>query len=106
MAEISPKVYRFTAVAGPENGSEIGQRLRSDYISVKFFHQKGWGGEFNPSNGNGLSLAPGSEALLKANSDGNFELAAGVTLETGATYVMTIDLSAGNEAGVISLVKK
>lgn len=106
MAEISPKVYRFTAVAGPENGSEIGQRLRSDYISVKFFHQKGWGGEFNPSNGNGLSLAPGSEALLKANSDGNFELAAGVTLETGATYVMTIDLSAGNDAGVISLVKK
>ena len=106
MAEISPKVYRFTAVAGPENGSEIGQRLRSDYISVKFFHQKGWGGEFNPSNGKGLSLAPGSEALLKANSDGNFELAAGVTLETGATYVMTIDLSAGNEAGVISLVKK
>lgn len=106
MAEISPKVYRFTAEAGPENGSEIGQRLRSDYISVKFFHQKGWGGEFNPSNGNGLSLAPGSEALLKANSDGNFELAAGVTLETGATYVMTIDLSAGNEAGVISLVKK
>lgn len=106
MAEISPKVYRFTAVAGPENGSEIGQRLRTDYISVKFFHQKGWGGEFNPSNGNGLSLAPGSEALLKANSDGNFELAVGVTLETGATYVMTIDLSAGNEAGVISLVKK
>ena len=51
-------------------------------------------------------LAPGTEALLQANSDGNFELAAGVSLETGATYVMTIDLSAGNDAGTISLVKK
>ena len=106
MAEVSPKVYRFTAVAGPETGSEIGQRLRADYLSIKFFHQKGWGGEFNPSAGNGLSLAPGTEALLQANSDGNFELAAGVSLETGATYVMTIDLSAGNDAGTISLVKK
>ncbi|MDE6282885.1 MAG: DUF5125 domain-containing protein [Muribaculaceae bacterium] len=104
MAEVSPRVYRFTAVAGPETGSAIGQRLRADYMSIKFFHQKGWGGEFNPSQGNGLSVAPGSESLLKANPDGNFELAS--TLDEGATYMLTIDLSAGNDAGTISLVKK
>lgn len=106
LAEVSPKVYRFTAQAGPEKGSEVGQRLRTDYISVKFFHQKGWGGEFNPEKGTGLTLAPGSESLLKLNPDGNVELAAGATLEAGATYLLTVDLTAGNNAGVISLVKK
>lgn len=106
LAEVSPKVYRFTAQAGPEKGSAIGQRLRADYISVKFFWQKGWGDEFNPQKGTGLILAPGSEKLLKLNDDGNIELAAGVTLDTGATYELTVDLTSGNTAGVISLVKK
>lgn len=104
MAEVSSKVYRFTAVAGPETGSETGQRLRTDYISVKFFWQKGWGGEF--SGDNALALAPGTEALLKVNDDGNIELAPGVNLQEGATYILTIDLNAGNSAGVLSLVKK
>jgi len=104
MAEVAPKIYRFTGVAGPEIGSEIGQRLRTDYISVKFFWQKGWGGEF--SGENALTLAPGSEKLLKINSDGNVELVTGATLEVGAVYELTIDLTAGNNAGVISIVKK
>lgn len=106
LAEVAPKVYRFTAQAGPEKGSEIGQRLRADYLSVKFFWQKGWGDEFNPQKGTGFTLAPGSEKLIKLNDDGNIELASGVTLETGATYELTVDLTAGNTAGVISLVKK
>lgn len=104
LAEVSPKVYRFTAVAGPEKGSEIGQRLRADYLSVKFFWQKGWGGEF--SHENALTLAPGSESLIQVTADGNIELASGASLETGATYVMTVDLTAGNSAGVVSIVKK
>lgn len=106
LAEISPKVYRFTGYAGPEKGSETGQRLRTDYISVKFFHQKGWGGEFNPSQNTGLTIAAGSEKLIKANPDGNIELAAGATLEEGALYELTIDLSKGNNSGTISLIKK
>jgi len=104
LAEVSPKVYRFTAYAGPEKGSENGQRLRTDYLDIKFFWQKGWGGEF--SGDNALTLAPGSEALLKINSSGNVGLVDGVKLEVGALYEITIDLTAGNSAGVLSIVKK
>lgn len=106
MAEVSPKVYRFSGVTGPEKGSSIGQRLRYDYVSVKFFHQKGWGGEFNPEKGTGFTLAPGSEAYLKLNPDGNVELAAGTKLPENAPFVLTIDLSAGVNAGVIKFELK
>lgn len=102
MPEVSPKVYRFTAVAGPENGSSLGQRIRFDYLSCKFFFQNGWGGEF--TGGHALTIASGSEAYIADN--GNIELAAGVQLEQGATYIMTVDLSKGNNQGVLSFVKK
>ena len=103
MAEVSPKVYQFTGKAGPEKESVFGQRFRTDYLSFKFFHQNGWGGEF--SNETALSITDGSEYIyLKDGS--NFELVSGVTLEENATYVMTIDLSNGNDKGTISFKKK
>lgn len=102
LPEIAPKKYRFTCTAGPEKGSAIGDRIRFDYLSCKFFFQNGWGGEF--TNDNALTLAPGSEAYIA--DKGNFELADGVKLEKGATYVITLDLSAGNNKGVISFVKQ
>jgi hypothetical protein len=37
---------------------------------------------------------------------GNLGLVEGTTLEVGATYVFTVDLSAGNNSGVLSVVKK
>ena len=101
MAEISPKVYQFTGVAGPEKGSEYGQRLRFDYLSFKFFHQDGWGGEFATS---ALTFTSGASKLIK--DAGNFELADGVQLEEGATYVLSVDLTAGVEKGVFNIVKK
>lgn len=101
MAEVSPKVYQFTGVAGPEKGSEYGQRLRFDYLSFKFFHQDGWGGEFATS---ALTFTSGASKLIK--DAGNFELADGVQLEEGATYVLTVDLTAGVEKGVFNIVKK
>lgn len=105
LAEIESKVYRFTAVAGPEHGSYISQRLRTDYIDIKFFWQKGWGGEF--SGDNQLSLKnDGTENLLKITDGGNINFADGVTLDEGATYVFTIDLTQGNNQGTISLKKE
>ena len=102
MPEVSPKVYRFTCTAGPETGSSMGQRIRFDYLSCKFFFQDGWGGEL--SGDNALTLAPGTEAYLADN--GNLELASGVQLEEGATYVMTVDLSNGNSNGILTFEKK
>lgn len=100
MPEISSKKYQFTGVAGPEHGSSIGQRFRFDYISAKFFFQNGYGGEFSQ-----ITLASGTEALLKLTDSKNFELANDVKLEEGATYVLTVDLTAGNDKAVISFKK-
>lgn len=103
MAEVQPKIYRFTCNAGPEKGSTIGQRIRTDYIDIKFFWQKNWGKEF--SGDTNLTLTSGSEKLIKISDSGNIGLADGVTLDDNATYVITIDLSAGNSAGKISISK-
>lgn len=100
MAQIAPGVYQFTGKAGPENGSSVGDRFRFDYMSFKFFHQNGWGGEFGSD---ALQMTGDTSSLLKGS--GNFELADGVNLEQGATYRMTVDLSAGIEHGTINLVK-
>lgn len=99
MAEISPAVYRLTGTAGPEHGSKRGDYFRFDYVSAKYFFQNGWGGEMKAP-----TLAPGTEALLQ--DKGNLELAEGVNLEEGATYELTIDLTAGKDNGVVTLVKK
>lgn len=104
MAEISPKVYRFTAVAGPEKGSSIGQRIRLDYFDIKLFWQKGWGGEFSKENN--LTMLAGTEKLIKISDSGNIDLADGVTLEEDATYIITVDLSKGNDKGSISMTKR
>lgn len=100
LAEISPKVYQFTGKAGPESGSQYGDRLRYDYLSFKFFHQDGWGGEY-PADG--LKFTDNAASIIK--NAGNFELADGVTLEEGATYVITVDLSAGIDNGIFDIKK-
>lgn len=97
MAEISPKVYQFTGVAGPETSSEYGTRIRMDYLSFKFFHQDGWGGE------TASSLTEGGKTLLT--EKGNLELAEEVTLEEGATYVITVDFTNGKENATIDMRK-
>ena len=99
MAEIQPKIYQFTGAAGPEHGSSYGQRFRFDYLSFKFFHQDGWGGEYGSD---ALTIIEGAD-LLKGT--GNYELADGVQLEEGATYRITVDLTAGNDKGTISFKK-
>ena len=100
LAEIAPCVFQFTGNAGPENGSSIGDRFRYDYLSFKFFHQNGWGGEFGEG---ALAMQGTTDKLLK--NTGNFELADGVQLEHGATYRVTVDLTGGIENGKITMVK-
>lgn len=100
LAEVEPAIYQFTGKAGPETGSNIGQRFRADYLSFKFFHQNGWGGEF--SGDTALEIIEGADLIKDA---GNFELADGVALEEDVTYVITVDLTKGNDRGTISFKK-
>jgi hypothetical protein len=91
----------MTGIAVEESDSEtIGGRFRYDYLSFKYFHQNGWGGE----KGQGTVVLT-DEASKWIKDAGNLELADGVQLEKGATYVLTIDLSvSGTET--VDFVKK
>ena len=97
LAEIEDGVYQFTGKAVAEDGDLVddkdtdddasdvvmGGRWRYDYVSMKFFGQAGWGDEYGT-----VTLTPEAQKYLAV--PGNIELAEGVTLEMGATYVMTV----------------
>lgn len=102
MAQVSPRVYQFTGKAGPETGSVYGDRFRYDYISMKFFWQNGWGGEFNDSEYI-LSLTGSASTYIR--NTGNFELASGMNLTEGDTYRITVDLTNGVSNGTINFEK-
>jgi hypothetical protein len=91
MAEVSPKVFQLTLVAGTQ--------LSASSINVKLFHQKGWGGEF----GGGSYASVESDLLSVGESDGNIHLAG--TLEVGAPYRFTLDLTGGVTAAVLKFEK-
>ena len=103
LAEIEKGVYQFTGIAVEESdGDTIGGRWRYDYLSFKFFGQAGWGDEQGA-----VTLTPEAAKCLAV--PGNLELAEGVTLELGATYVMTVTagpLNSGKFDVTVDFVKK
>lgn len=98
MAPIGDKKYQITLVAGTS--------IRASSINFKFFHQKGWGGEFKNDK-----LSTTSDIVYVGDGSngrdgGNLGLLNDKALEDGATYVFTVDLSAGNDNAVLTVVKK
>ena len=98
MAPIGNKKYQLTVVGG--------ENISTDAINFKFFHQKGWGGEFG-----GTAISTSSDIVFvgdgtNGRDSGNLGLVSGVTLETGATYVFTVDVSAGNDQAVLTVIKE
>ena len=98
--EAASGIYRMTAQAGVEGSTVLGQRFRVSGWSGKFFKNRGWDGLGT------FSLAAGTEVFFSIAGDGNIEIAQGVTLEGGATYELTLDVTGGNDHPVVSLVKK
>lgn len=87
LAEIEDGVYQFSGIAVEEtDGETVGGRWRYDYLSAKFFGQAGWGAE----QASDLNLTDEARKYLKQSAGSNIEMADGVTLEKGATYVMTV----------------
>ena len=74
-----------------------GENIYAESINFKFFHQNGWGREFGGSN-----LTSTSEIILVKES-GNLEIAEGKKLDEDATYIITIDVSAGTENAILSV---
>jgi hypothetical protein len=95
MAQISPKKYQVTVVAGTSiNGTNI---------NFKFFHQKGWGGEFTSE-----ALSSESDLIFvgdgaNGRDPGNLGLFDGVTLEEGQKYVLEVDVTSGIDSAVLSV---
>lgn len=98
MAPIGDKKYRVTLVAG--------ESINDEEINFKFFLQKDWGGEYGSQ-----SLTTESDVVFVGNGtngrdNGNLGLVENTSLEVGATYVFTVDLSAGNDNAVLTVVKE
>lgn len=104
MAEVAPKVYRFTGIAVAETDEvTVGGRFRNDYLSFKYFGQDGWGAEkgkmFDGNTATNVVYTERAAKLIKGEAGNNIELVnVENPLELGATYVFEIDLSvAGTE---------
>jgi len=89
LAQVAPGIHQFSLVYGVQLGSGF---------SIKFFHQKGWGGEF------GSYAAVNDETgLFNVTGTGNIEAASGKLLEEGLGYRFTIDVTGGADAAVLNI---
>lgn len=98
LAPIGGKKYRITLVGG--------QSIANNNINFKFFHQKGWGGEFK---NDGLSST--SDIIFIGNGSngrdpGNLGVLSGKQLLNGTIYELIVDLSAGNDKAVLRVQAK
>ena len=98
--EAEPGIYRMTAQAGQEGSTVLGQRFRVNGWSGKFYKSRGW------SDLGTLTLSEGSDAYFQIVSGGNIEMATGVSLEEGATYVLTLNVTGGNDNPVLTMQKQ
>ncbi|GHT29191.1 hypothetical protein AGMMS49574_05210 [Bacteroidia bacterium] len=99
LAPIGGNKYQLTVVGG--------KNIHTESINFKFFHQKGWGSEFSGDNlhttGKLVFVGTGGDS---GRDSGNLGLVAGVTLETDAVYVFTVDISTGTSNATLIVEKQ
>ncbi len=108
MAQVKNKVYQLTATVGKQMYQE------PEAINFKFFGQAGWGTEFkntgtdyNVSTDSKIfAVGDGKTEYPGGHDAGNIYLRNGVTLTTGETYVITLDLTGGVKNGKLTVEKK
>jgi hypothetical protein len=98
LAPLGNKKYQITVKAG--------ESINSNNINFKFFHQKGWGGEFG-----GTDVTTASDIVFVGDGNngrdsGNLGIKTGKVLESGKTYVFTLDLTSGNKKAVLTVAAK
>ncbi|OAV72467.1 hypothetical protein Barb6_01100 [Bacteroidales bacterium Barb6] len=99
LAPIGNKKYQISFIAG--------KTIRANDINFKFFHQKGWGGEFIDE-----TISTASDIIFigtggdSGRDPGNLGLVKDKTLTEGKTYVFTVDLSAGNNDAILTVIEK
>lgn len=98
MAPVSDKKYQLTVVGE--------QTVSTTSINFKFFHQKGWGGEFTTNLTTTSDIVFVGTGGDSGRDPGNLGLLPGKILEEGATYIFTVDISGGISNAVLTVVKK
>lgn len=86
-AQVADKVYQITFT--------VPGQLAVSGADFKFFHQKGWGGEFKKENYAEINLAPAFDMTDSGNIQGK-------SLEGGKSYKITLDLTGGVNAAKVS----
>lgn len=87
MAQVADRVYQFTVTAPGMVGVSSG--------NFKFFHQKGWGGEFKKEHYAEINIEPYFEMPA---DDGNIY---SLDVKSGKSYKFTLDLTGGVSAAKI-----
>ena len=88
LAQVRSKIYQFTLT--------VGEQLDKNNVNFKFFHQPGWGGEFDGKSGSIYRITSNSDVFSVGDgstNDGNITLKSGKTLKDGDTYVFTLNCS-------------
>ncbi|WP_352422532.1 DUF5125 domain-containing protein [Proteiniphilum sp.] len=104
MVAIGDKKYQMTVVGG--------ETISTEDINFKFFHQKGWGGEFSNetlTTKSDLVFVGAKEDPGPGNSvrdPGNLGLYKGKKLKEGNTYLFTVDVSAGIDKAVLTVEER
>jgi hypothetical protein len=98
MAPVGDKKYQLTVVGG--------QTISTENINFKFFHQKGWGGEFTTNLTTTSDIVFVGTGGDSGRDPGNLGLVSGKTLEESNAYIFTIDVSGGISNAVLTVVKK
>ena len=93
VAQVEPNIYRYTVTCGVE--------MWDNWCNYKFFGQPNWGIEFVP--GTDYSITTDNEYLKIGESDGNVSFNG--VFEWDKTYTITIDFTAGLNAGVMTVVE-
>lgn len=99
MARISDKVFQLTLTVGKE--------LKATDVNFKFFGQAGWGTEWKGTAGE-YSVRSTSDLFKIGDGNGhdNGNIYVDGTLHDGETYVLTLDLTAGPGAAVMSVERR
>lgn len=92
MAQHEEGKYEITLVAG--------QQVNANAINFKFFHQKGWGGEFKQAQ-----ITSTSDIVVIPNEDGNLAIAEGKSLDMNGIYKFVVDVTEGIDNAVLSVQK-
>ncbi len=93
VAQVEPNIYRYVVTCGVE--------MWDNWCNYKFFGQPNWGIEFVP--GTDYAITTDNEYLKIGESDGNVSFNG--VFEWDKTYTITIDFTAGLNAGVMTVVE-